>query len=113
MKATGACPGQLTTTWTATRQKADAATAAGAATSQPRAFERLKLTSALLATFLGGHVPRSVVEGLLGPGTPSQRPGVPADMQELVWQDEGGTMTIQFKDGRAHGGMTSPREPKP
>jgi hypothetical protein len=91
MEATGACPGQLTTTWTATHQKADAATAAGAATSQPRAFEHLKLTSALLATFLG----------------------VPADMQELAWQDEGGTMTIQFKDGRAPGGMTSLREPKP
>jgi hypothetical protein len=66
----------------------------------------------LFDMILNTKMRHSAVEALLGPGKPSTRPGVPPDMTELVWEDEGGSITVQFKDGVAHGGMSSLRVPR-
>ena len=114
LKVIAGCKGQMTATWKAARVKPATAEAATAPTSPPAArlgAPRPKLTSALFHTILDMKMTPAAVEAMLGPGKPSGRTGVPADMSELVWQDEGGSITIQFKDGHAHGGMTSLRGP--
>jgi hypothetical protein len=107
------CKGRMTTSWKAVRTRPQAAaTAAPAAGAVPPAAPRPKLTSALFETILTAKMTQAGVEALLGPGKASGRAGVPAEMMELVWQDEGGSITIQFKDGRAHGGVSSLRQPR-
>jgi hypothetical protein len=115
LKVIAGCKGQLTTTWKAALVKpatGGVAAAPASAPATPFGAPRMRITSHLFNTILSTKMAQAGVEALFGPGKPSGRSGVPADMTELVWEDEGGSMTVQFKDGRAQGGTTSLREPK-
>ncbi|MCM2258721.1 MAG: hypothetical protein NDJ94_24065 [Vicinamibacteria bacterium] len=104
------------------RQGLEAAGAAAAATptavapvaspAAPASVGRVDVTPAVFKRILEEKMTEADVVALLGPGKLSDRPGVPSNMKELVFEGEQGSLTIQFRDGRASGGMSSFRQPQ-
>jgi hypothetical protein len=103
LTASGACAGTTTLTWTATRSE-------GGPSAATKAVGRPKLTSGLLQRMLDAKMTEAAATDLLGPAKPSNRPGVPSDMKELVWEDGGDSIMVQFRDGRATGGSLRTRQ---
>jgi hypothetical protein len=65
------------------------------------------LEEAVFKRILDEHLTEAEVTALLGPGKPSDRPGVPANMKELIWQEGAISMMIQFLGGKANGGKST------
>lgn len=67
---------------------------------------REKVSEALYQRILNQKMTEAEVVALLGPGKPSTRPNIPNDVRELVWSEGRNSITIQFTNGRATGGIS-------
>lgn len=76
--------------------------------SQPKTpGKNQQITDALFQRILKEKLTEDEVMAMLGPGEKSTRAGVPKDTREMVWTEGKNSISIQFVNGRADGGMST------